>query len=81
MVCTCDENGVIVVDFGFTMLLTSQVISFAFYSEREKSAKFCSKSIMFIPEFGNALLHFGHNTTQIVGPEGRKNNYKRKIMS
>ena len=28
---------VVVVDLGFTTLLTSQVISVAFYSEREKS--------------------------------------------
>ena len=34
------------VDFGFTTLLTSQVISVAFYSEREKSDKFCSKALI-----------------------------------
>ena len=33
----------VVVDLGFTMLLTSQIISIAFYSEREKSNKFCSE--------------------------------------
>ena len=37
-----DEDVVVVVDFGFTTLLTSQVISDAFYREREKSDKFCS---------------------------------------
>ena len=35
-----------VVDFGFTILLTSQVISVAFYSEREKSVKFCSEALV-----------------------------------
>ena len=34
-----------VVYFGFTTLLTSQVISVAFYSEREKSDKFCSETL------------------------------------
>ena len=34
----------VVVDLGFTMLLTSQVIGITFYSEREKSDKFCSGS-------------------------------------
>ena len=37
-------NG-IVVDFGFTTLLTSQVISLAFCSEREKSDKFYSGAV------------------------------------
>ena len=36
----------VVVVLGFTMLLTSQVISVAFYSEREKSDKFCSKALI-----------------------------------
>ena len=31
---------------GFTMLLTSQVISVAFYSEREKSDKFRSEALI-----------------------------------
>ena len=31
---------------GFMTLLTSQVISIAFYSEREKSDKFCSKALI-----------------------------------
>ena len=35
---------IVVVDLGFTMLLISQVISVAFYSEREKSNKFCSEA-------------------------------------
>ena len=34
------------VDLGFTTLLTSQVISVAFYSEREKSDKFCSEAVI-----------------------------------
>ena len=33
---------IILVVLGFTTLLTSQVISVAFYKEREKSDKFCS---------------------------------------
>ena len=33
-------------DWGFTTLLTSQVISVAFYSEREKSDKFCSEALI-----------------------------------
>ena len=40
------SNILIVVDFGITMLLTSQVISVAFYSEREKSDKFCSEALI-----------------------------------
>ena len=36
----------VVVDLGFTTLLTSQVISVAFYSEREKSDKFCSEAVI-----------------------------------
>ena len=37
---------VVVVDLGFTTLLTSQVISVAFYREREKSDKFCSEALI-----------------------------------
>ena len=37
---------VVVVDLGFTTLLTSQVISVSFYSEREKSDKFCSEALI-----------------------------------
>ena len=37
---------VVVVDLGFMMLLTSQIISVAFYSEREKSNKFCSEALI-----------------------------------
>ena len=36
---------VVVVDWGFTMLLTSQVISITFYSEHEKANKFCSETL------------------------------------
>ena len=38
--------AVVVVDLGFTTLLTSQVISVAFYREREKSDKFCSEALI-----------------------------------
>ena len=34
----------VVVGLGFTTFLTSQVISIAFYSEHEKSDKFCSET-------------------------------------
>ena len=37
---------VVVVVLGFTTLLTSQVISVAFYSEREKFDKFCSEALI-----------------------------------
>ena len=37
---------VVVVDLGFTTLLTSQVISVAFYSKREKADKFCSEALI-----------------------------------
>ena len=37
---------VVVVDLGFTTLLTSQIISVAFYSEREKSNKFFSGALI-----------------------------------
>ena len=39
-------NMLVVVDLGFTTPLTSQVISVAFYSEREKSDKFCSEALI-----------------------------------
>ena len=39
-------NIVVVVDLGFTTLLTSQVISVAFYSEHEKSVKFYSGAVI-----------------------------------
>ena len=38
--------AVVVVSLGFTTLLTSQVISVAFYIEREKSDKFCSEAVI-----------------------------------
>ena len=37
---------VVVVDLGVATLLTSQVISVAFYSERKKSDKFCSETLI-----------------------------------
>ena len=37
----------VVVVLGFTTLLTSEVISVAFYSEREMSDKFCSEALNF----------------------------------
>ena len=37
---------VVVVVLGFTTLLTSEVISVAFYSEREMSGKFCSEALI-----------------------------------
>ena len=36
---------------------------------------------MVIPELGNTFPQLGHDTAQIVGPEIRKDNYKRKILS
>ena len=36
----------VVVVVGFMMLLTSQVISVAFFIEREKSDKFCSEALI-----------------------------------
>ena len=36
----------VIIDLVFTTLLTSQVISVAFYSEREKSDKFCSEALI-----------------------------------
>ena len=36
----------VVVDWGFTTHLTSQAICVAFYSEREKSDKFCSEAVI-----------------------------------
>ena len=37
---------VVLVDLGFTTLLTYQVIRVAVYSEREKSDKFCSEALI-----------------------------------
>ena len=45
-------------DLGFMMLLTPQVISIAFYSEHEKSDKFCSKAL--ISAWGSFM---GHRST------------------
>ena len=39
-------NRIVEVDLGFTTLLTSQAINVAFYSEREKSGKFCSEALI-----------------------------------
>ena len=39
-------SNVVVVDLGFTTLLTSQVISIAFYSEHKKSDEFCSEALI-----------------------------------
>ena len=36
----------VVLDLGFTALLTSKVVSVAFYGEREKSEKFCSEALI-----------------------------------
>ena len=44
--CILHTNVVIVIALGFTTLLTSQVISVAFYSEREKSGKSCSRALI-----------------------------------
>ena len=41
-----DIPSEVIVDLGFKTLLTSQVISIAFYSEREKSDKFCSEAVI-----------------------------------
>ena len=41
-----DRVGLVVVDWGFTTLLTSQVISVAFYIQREKSNKFYSEALI-----------------------------------
>ena len=46
---------VVVVDLCFTTLLTSQVIIVAFYSEREKSDKFCSEAL--ISAWGSFTCH------------------------
>ena len=37
---------IVVVDWGFTTLLTAQVISMTFYSERGKYDKFCSEALI-----------------------------------
>ena len=38
----------VVVDLGFTTLLTSQVISVAIYNDTEKSDKFCSEALILL---------------------------------
>ena len=40
------RNDYVVVVLGFTTLLTSEVISVAFYSEREKFDKFCLEAVI-----------------------------------
>ena len=42
------KSKLVAVDLGFTTLLTSQVISVAFYSEREKSDKCCSEAVILV---------------------------------
>ena len=39
-------STVVVIGLDFTTLLTSQVISVAFYSDREKSDRFCSEALV-----------------------------------
>ena len=41
-----NSQVVVVVVLGFKMLLTSQVISVTFYSEHEKTDKFCSEALI-----------------------------------
>ena len=41
-----EEAAAGVVDLGITTLLTSQVISVVFYSEREITNKFCSEALI-----------------------------------
>ena len=45
------QHYIVVVDLGFTTLLTSQVISVAFYSEREKFDKFSSEALISVSGF------------------------------
>ena len=54
-----------VLDLGFTTLLTSQVISAAFYSEREKFDKFCSEALISAEVLSRAvnLRHETHGFT------------------
>ena len=42
----CASTFILVVDLGFTTLLTSQVISVVFYFEHEMSDKFCSEALI-----------------------------------
>ena len=49
------DRVVVVVDLGFTTLLTPQVISVTFYSERENSYKFCSEAL--ILDWGSFTSH------------------------
>ena len=57
----CNVHRVIVVDWSFTMLLTSQVISVAFYIEHDKSDKFCSEAL--ISAWGSFMyLNLRHGT-------------------
>ena len=39
------NNLLLLMQLGFTTFLTSKIISVAFYSEREKSDKFCSEAL------------------------------------
>ena len=41
-----NSRNFVVVNWGFPTLLTSQIISVAFYSEREKADKFCSEVLI-----------------------------------
>ena len=52
---------------GFTTPLTSQVISVAFYSEREKSDKFCSDALIYDTGPTN-LLPFRRSSEKIHRP-------------
>ena len=57
----------VVVVLGFTMLLTSQVISIVSYSEREKSDKFCSEALFRLEVLLRAinLWHGTHGITSL----------------
>ena len=50
-----NKHVIVVVDLGFMILLTSQINSVAFYSEHEKSDKFCWEAL--ILAWGSFMCH------------------------
>ena len=67
-------RSVVVVDLGFTTLLTYQVISVTFYSEREKADKFGSETLILLCKIRKTLK--GRKQTNKYGRGTERNSPK-----
>ena len=69
---------VVVVVWGFTTLVTSQVIGVTFYSEREKSDKFCSETWVLLRAVN--LRHGTHGFTSPPNAEEHWMGHQRQDL-